>query len=252
MKRSSLNWGVLGAAKIARSVIPALHQSKLAKAYGVASRNSAKAEVFAKEHGFEKAYGSYQALLKDPAVDVVYNPLPNDLHCEWTIRALEAGKHVLCEKPLALNAAECRKMIAAAQRSGRLLMEAFMYRFHPQTLKILDLVAKQAIGKVRMVHASFGYTLDEAAQNVRLVPKMGGGSLMDIGCYCVNAIRTMFGEEPVAVHGHSERGHTRAVDMAFAGSLFFSGGRIGLFTSSFRTALDWGIEIGRASCRERV
>jgi D-xylose 1-dehydrogenase (NADP+, D-xylono-1,5-lactone-forming) len=115
MKKTQLNWGFLGAAKIGRSLAPAIAASKYARAYGVASRSREKSEVYARENGFERSYGSYQALLKDPNVDVIYNPLPNHLHCEWTIRALEAGKHVLCEKPLALNVAECRRMIAAAK-----------------------------------------------------------------------------------------------------------------------------------------
>jgi predicted dehydrogenase len=232
---------VLGAAKIARSLVPGLHQSEVARAYAVASRNQAKGEAFAHEHRFERAYSGYQALLKDPAVDVVYNPLPNHLHCQWTIRALEAGKHVLCEKPLGLDSVECRQMIAAAKKNGKLLMEAFMYRFHPQTLKIQELLSKGGIGEVRVVRAAFGFTLDETSKNVRLLP--GGGSLMDVGCYCVNAIRTFIGDEPKAVYGHQERSQTAPVDMMFGGALVFSGGRLGIFNSSFRTILDWGVEI---------
>src|SRR5258705_1329904 len=125
-----LNWGVLGAARIARSLAMALRDSKLARPYAVASRTLSKAEAFAHEYGFQKSYERYQTLLNDPEVDVIYNPLPNHLHCAWTIRALEAGKHVLCEKPLAKNSAECRRMIEAARRNNRLLMEAFMYRVH--------------------------------------------------------------------------------------------------------------------------
>jgi xylose dehydrogenase (NAD/NADP) len=243
MNASRLNWGVLGAAKIARSVAPAFHQSRLARAYAVASRSLEKAKAFAGEHEFEKAYGSYRALLKDPAVDVIYNPLPNHLHCKWTISALEAGKHVLCEKPLAMNVAECRKMIEAARRNRRLLMEAFMYQFHPQTLKIQQLLAAGTIGEVRVIRAAFGFTLDEASNNIRLVPSKGGGCLMDVGCYCVNAIRTLFADEPLIVYGHAEPGKRTAVDMTFGGALIFSGGRIGIFNSSFRTILDWGAEI---------
>jgi D-xylose 1-dehydrogenase (NADP+, D-xylono-1,5-lactone-forming) len=243
MRRARLNWGVLGAAKIGRALAPALRDSRFARSYAVASRSLAKAQAYAREHGFEKAYGSYQALLKDPAVHVVYIPLPNHLHCAWTIRALEAGKHVLCEKPLGLRVSECKRMIAASRNNGRLLMEAFMYRFHPQTLKIQELLARGAIGEVRLIRAAFGFHLDEEAANIRLVPMMGGGSLMDVGCYCVNAMRTYFQDEPTAVFGHAERGKKTAVDTMFAGTLLFSRGRLGIFSSSFRTTLDWSVDI---------
>ena len=181
MKKSQLNWGFLGAAKIGRALAPAIAASKYATAYAVASRSREKAETYARETGFERSYGSYQRLLKDPNVDVIYNPLPNHLHCEWTIRALEAGKHVLCEKPMALNVAECRRMIAAAKRNRRLLMEAFMYRLHPQTLQIQKLIEKGTIGEVRAIRAGFGFTLSEQARNVRLVKRMGGGCLDGCG-----------------------------------------------------------------------
>ena len=171
-----------------------------------------------------KPTAAIAVLLRDPAVDVIYNPLPNHLHCEWTIRALEAGKHVLCEKPLAMNTVECKRMIEAARRNSRLLMEAFMYRFHPQTLRIRQLLVKGIIGEARVIRAAFGFTLDEATNNIRLVPKKGGGCLMDVGCYCVNAMRTFFADEPLIVYGHAERGKKTAVDMTFGGALIFSGG----------------------------
>lgn len=243
MTKTKLNWGYLGAAKIGRSLAPAIVQSKYANAYAVASRSLEKAETYARENGFQKAYGSYQALLRDPDVDVIYIPLPNHLHCPWAIRALDSGKHVLCEKPLALTAAECRKMIAAARRSQRLLMEAFMYRFHPQTLRIQELVAAGTIGQVRIIRAAFGFLLREEAKNVRLVKRMGGGSLMDVGCYCINVMRTLFQDEPLRVIGHAERGKQVSVDMTFSGTLLFSNGRLGIFTSSFQSAVDWGVEI---------
>jgi xylose dehydrogenase (NAD/NADP) len=243
MKQSKLNWGILGAAKIVRSLAPAIRESRFSNAYAVASRSLTKAQAFAEEYGFERSYGSYQALLRDPDVDVIYIPLPNHLHCPWTIRALEAGKHVLCEKPLAINASECKKMIAAAKRNRRLLMEAFMYRLHPQTLKIRELLSEGAIGEVRIVRAAFGFYLDEGSPNVRLFKRMRGGCLMDVGCYCVNAIRTFFGHEPIAVMGYAARGKNTGVDMSFAGTLIFPGGKIGIFNSSFQSILDWGVEI---------
>lgn len=243
MKKTQLNWGFLGAAKIGRSLAPAIAASKYAKAYAVASRSRDKAEAYARETGFERSYGSYRSLLKDPNVDVVYNPLPNHLHCDWTIRALEAGKHVLCEKPMALNASECRRMIAAASRNRRLLMEAFMYRLHPQTFRIQSLIERGAIGEVRVIRAGFGFSLSEQAKNVRLGKRMGGGCLMDVGCYCVNAMRTFFQAEPSQVVAQAERGKISGVDMTFGGLLMFSQGRVGVFTSSFRTTLDWGVDI---------
>ena len=243
MEAKQLNWGILGAAKIARSLAPAIRESRFARAYAVASRTLAKAETFANEHGFEKSYGSYEALLEDPEVQVIYNPLPNSLHCEWTIKALNAGKHVLCEKPLADNTAQCEQMIAAAKKSGRLLMEAFMYRFHPQTSKIKELVTQGTIGEVRIVRAAFGFPLNQEVPNVRLVEKLTGGCLMDVGCYCVNAIRNLLGEEPISVLGYATREKTTGVDLTFAGTLIFSNHRVGIFNSSFQTVLDWGVEI---------
>ena len=243
MSKKTLNWGILGAAKIARSLAMALRDSKLAQSYAVASRTFPKAEAFAREFGFQKSYERYQTLLNDPKVDAIYNPLPNHLHCAWTIRALEAGKHVLCEKPLAKNADECRRMIEVARGNNRLLMEAFMYRVHPQTLKIQELLRERRIGEVRVIRAGFGFTLDEDSGNVRLETRMGGGCLMDVGCYCVNAIRTFFGEEPSIVLGHAERGRRTKVDMNFAGTLIFSEGKLGIFNSSFQTVLDRGLEI---------
>jgi len=243
MKEKKLNWGILGAAKIARSLAPAIRESQFAVPYAVASRTLEKAQTFASEYGFEKSYGSYEALLRDPAVDAIYIPLPNGLHCEWTVKALRAGKHVLCEKPLADDVTQCRKMIAAAGKSGRQLMEAFMYRFHPQTTKVKELLTAGAIGEVRIVRAAFGFPLNQEAPNVRLAADLAGGCLMDVGCYCVNAIRYFFGEEPIAVLGHAARAKANGVDLTFAGTLIFSDQRAGIFNSSFKTVLDWNVEI---------
>jgi xylose dehydrogenase (NAD/NADP) len=243
MNRNQLKWGILGAAKIARSLAPAIKDSKFASAYAVASRSLSKAEAFAKEYGFERSYGNYEALLEDPEVEVIYNPLPNSLHCEWTIKALQAGKHVLCEKPLADNAIQCKQMIRAARKSRRLLMEAFMYRFHPQTAKIEELLIQKTIGHVRVVRAAFGFLINLEVPNVRLAEELTGGCLMDVGCYCVNAIRNVFGEEPVEVLGHAVRGEKTQVDVTFAGTLIFPDRRVGIFNSSFHTVLDWSVEI---------
>jgi D-xylose 1-dehydrogenase (NADP+, D-xylono-1,5-lactone-forming) len=243
MSEKKLKWGVLGAAKIARSLAPAIRESPFAVPHAVASRTVEKAQSFAREYGFEKSYDNYEALLQDPEVDVIYNPLPNSLHCEWTVNALKAGKHVLCEKPLGGDVAQCKKMIATAKKNRRVLMEAFMYRFHPQTAKIKELLVQEAIGPVRVVRAAFGFPLNQEAPNVRLAEELSGGCLMDVGCYCVNAIRLAFGEEPLAVLGHAVRGEKSTVDVTFAGTLIFANGREGIFNSSFQTVLDWGVEI---------
>ncbi|MEW5979255.1 MAG: Gfo/Idh/MocA family oxidoreductase [Acidobacteriota bacterium] len=243
MANRQVKWGVLGAAKIARAVAPAICDSQVAEAYAVASRARAKARSFAAEFGFGRSYSRYEALLADPAIEAVYIPLPNWLHAEWTIKSLKAGKHVLCEKPIGLNAAECRKMIAASRTSNRLLMEAFMYRFHPQTCRLLQILDSGAIGQVRVVRASFGFTLAENSKNVRLQERAGGGCLMDVGCYCVNLARTVFGGEPIAVRGSSSKGNRSPVDTMFAGILEFPGGGMALFNSSFCTALDTSVEI---------
>jgi xylose dehydrogenase (NAD/NADP) len=243
MKEKKLKWGILGAAKIARSLAPAIRESQFAVPYAVASRTAEKAQAFAREYGFQKSYASYEALLQDPEVEAIYIPLPNGLHFEWTLKALKAGKHVLCEKPLADDVTQCRKMIAAARKSGRQLMEAFMYRFHPQTTKVKEFLTAGAIGEVRIIRAAFGFPLNQEAPNVRLAADLAGGCLMDVGCYCVNAIRHFFGEEPTAVLGHAARAKAGGVDLTFAGTLIFSDQRAGVFNSSFKTVLDWGVEI---------
>jgi len=243
IKEKKLKWGILGAAKIARSLAPAIRESPFAIPYAVASRTAEKAKAFAQEHGFQKTYTSYEALLEDPEVDVIYIPLPNGLHCEWTIKALKAGKHVLCEKPLADDVAQCKKMIAAARKNGRQLMEAFMYRFHPQTSKVKEVLTSGAIGEVRVVRAAFGFPLNQEVPNVRLAADLSGGCLMDVGCYCVNAIRYFFGEEPITVSGYAARGSAKGVDLTFAGTLIFTNHRAGIFNSSFETVLDWRVEI---------
>ena len=242
MKSGRLNWGIMGGAKIAGRLASALRESRFAHLYAIASRSLQKAEAFAQEFNVEKAYGSYQSLLEDPAVDVIYNPLPNHLHCEWTVHAIEHGKHVLCEKPMALSVRECHRMIAAASRHGVRLMEAFMYRFHPQTLKVQELLQRGSIGELRVVRACFGFRLDESSKNIRVILPKGGGSLLDVGCYCVNAMRTFFRKEPVAVYGHSipQKNDT---DIMFGGIVHFPGSRLGLFNSSFQTVLDCDVTL---------
>ncbi len=223
MDNQKLRWGVLSTSNIGRrAVLPAIQRSSNGELVAVASRDADRARAFADELGIPRAYASYEQLLADPEIEAVYIPLPNSMHREWTIKAAQAGKHILCEKPLALNAAECAEMDVAARQHGVLLMEAFMYRFHPQTERVIELIRQGAIGKPRLIKAAFTFRLTNPA-NIRLQADLGGGSLMDVGCYCVNVSRTLFGAEPIEVQafaGWSAGG----VDEHMVGSLRFAGG----------------------------
>ncbi len=192
----------------------------------VGSRELGRAQAFAAEHGIPGAYGSYEELLADPSVEAVYIPLPNTLHCEWSIRALEAGKHVLCEKPMSSSPGEVEAAFDASERTGCLLTEAFMYRHHPQAKRLVQLIAEGAIGELRLVRSVFSYGLFDEA-NIRLRTDVDGGSLMDVGCYCVSGSRLIAGE-PEAAFGRAYIGPT-GTDWAFTGSLRFPGDVLALF-----------------------
>ena len=227
----TLRWGILSTANIGRAaVIPAIQASTNGEVVAVASRDLGQAASFAEKLGIPRAIGGYQALLDDPEIDAVYIPLPNSLHLEWTIKAAAAGKHILCEKPLALDAAQCLEMDAAAERAGVKLMEAFMYRFHPQIARAQELITSGAVGDVRHMHAAFTFRLTNP-NNIRLQPELGGGSLMDVGCYCVNALRTFAGAEPIEVQAFA-RWHENGVDEQMAGVLRFDNGLSGQFDSA--------------------
>jgi D-xylose 1-dehydrogenase (NADP+, D-xylono-1,5-lactone-forming) len=212
----SVTWGIVSTALINRLVIPPAQASEACDLIAVASRDQARAEEYAREWGIERAYGSYGALLDDPDVEAVYISLPNSLHCEWSIRALEAGKHVLCEKPMSRRAAEVEAAFDVADRTGRLLMEAFMWRHHPQTRKLIELVQSGAIGRPRVIRSAFGFSLSDPT-NVRLLPEIDGGALMDVGCYCVSGSR-LLGGEPQHVGAAQVVGPT-GVDILFAGAM---------------------------------
>jgi xylose dehydrogenase (NAD/NADP) len=195
----SLRWGILSTANIGRKVVtPAIQAASGCSVVSVASRAKEKAEGYAAELEIPKTYSSYEALLEDPEVDAIYNPLPNSLHLPWTVKALQAGKHVLCEKPLGLNAEECREMARAAEAADRVLMEAFMYRFHDRTKQLLELTQQGTLGALRLIRARFAFTVSDSG-NIRLDPELGGGALMDVGCYCINVARTLAGAEPLRV-----------------------------------------------------
>jgi len=218
--------GLLSTAHINRLVIPAAQASEKVELVAVASRDQHRAEEYAARWGIERAYGSYEALLADPDVDAVYISLPNHLHCEWSIRAVEAGKHVLCEKPLSRQAADVERVFDAAERAGRLVTEAFMYRHHPQTARLVALVREGAIGELRLVRSAFSYALYDP-ENIRLRPEAEGGGLMDVGCYCVSASRLLAGE-PERVFGEAYVGPS-GTDWVFAGLMRFPGDVLALF-----------------------
>ncbi|HEY1716473.1 MAG TPA: Gfo/Idh/MocA family oxidoreductase [Solirubrobacteraceae bacterium] len=213
-------WGLLSTARINDAFIAGVARSRRSAVLAVASRDLARAESYAAERGIGRAYDSYEALLADPDVDAVYISLPNSLHLEWTGRALAAGKHVLCEKPLGRRAADVRAAFDLADRHDRLLMEAFMYRHHPQTARLVELVSSGAIGRLRHIRASFSFRLSDP-DDVRLSAELDGGALMDVGCYCVSAARLLAGE-PELVSGTQVLGGD-GVDVSFTGWMRFPG-----------------------------
>ena len=222
----AVRWGILSTADINRHLIPPAQASPKVELIGVASRERGRAERYAREWEIERAYGSYAELLDDPDIEAVYISLPNALHCEWSIRALEAGKHVLCEKPMSRHPGDVEAAFDAAERAGRFLTEAFMYRHNPQTARLRRLVAEGAIGDLRLVRSTFSYPLYDPG-NIRLRPELEGGALMDVGCYCVSGSRLLAGE-PEAVHGEALIGET-GTDWVFTGTMRFPGGRFALF-----------------------
>ncbi|MBL8096523.1 MAG: Gfo/Idh/MocA family oxidoreductase [Anaerolineales bacterium] len=238
---TALNWALLSTARINGALIPPLKASERNVLYGVASRDQAKADAFAALNGIPKAYGTYEAMLADPDVHVVYVPLPNHLHAEWSIRALQAGKHVLCEKPLAITLGEVDAMITAAQATGRVLMEAFMYRHHAQTLKVQELVQSGALGELRLIKGAFSFNLKND-NDVRLVRAYGGGSLWDVGCYPVSYCRTLAGAPVAEVYGQKVAGRD-GVDEIFTGELRFANGVVAQFDSGFALPGRWYMEI---------
>lgn len=222
---NTLRWGVLGTAKIASEwLIPAIHESPHAELRAVASRNPARARAFADEMRAPGAFGSYEDLLEDSEIDAVYVSLPNHLHVPWSIRALQAGKHVLCEKPVGLNSEEALQLMEAAEASPNLVvMEAFMYRFHPQWLRIKELIGSGELGQVRHVQARFTYHNTDP-DNVRNQVDIGGGGLLDIGCYCISAARLIYGREPLRVVGRLDRDPDFGTDRHASGLLDFGDG----------------------------
>jgi predicted dehydrogenase len=239
---AALRFGVLSTADIGlRKVLPAMLRADRVEVVAIASRDRARADEAAAELGIARAHGSYEDLLADPDVDAIYNPLPNHLHAEWTIAAARAGKHVLCEKPLATTVADAERMIAACDDAGVVLMEAFMYRLHPSWEAVRDTVASGRIGELRAVQSWFSYFNDDAA-NIRNRLDAGGGALFDIGCYCVNLSRLLFGAEPVRIQGSVTRDPTMGIDVLTSGILDFPTG-VATFTSTTRAEPDQRVHV---------
>lgn len=230
MGDSTLRWGILGTAEISRETIRGLHNGDAGVLRAVAGRDADKVRAWAREHDIPLAFGSYDELLTSGEVDVIYNPLPNSLHAVWTIKALAAGLHVLCEKPLTVDAAEARAVAQAAVYTGRCVAEGFMYRFHPQWLRVFELLQSGAIGRVRSLHSQFSWFNNDPTANSVSV-EMAGGALRDVGCYCVHFSRMIAGREPVRVSAFERRD---GVDLAMIGLLEFPDGVL----AHFETGLD--------------
>jgi predicted dehydrogenase len=218
-----VRWGLISTARINQALIAGIRVAEGAQLMAVASRDEATARAYADDNGIPRAHGSYEALLADPEIDVVYNPLPNSLHVPWSIRALEAGKHVLCEKPMSNRVAPVEEAFDVAEREGRILMEAFMWRYHEQTAVLERLVREGAIGPVRHVRATFSFSLAADSGDLRWDPELDGGALMDVGCYCVSGLRLLLGE-PLRVSAEQVTGGPGAgVDARIAAVLRFDG-----------------------------
>jgi xylose dehydrogenase (NAD/NADP) len=229
-----LRIGILGAANIARLFVAGVRPSDKVVVTAVAARDVERARTFASDTGIPHVHPTYEGLLADPAIDAVYNPLPNNLHAEWSIRALDAGKHVLCEKPLATSGREARAMFDAAARNHVYVAEAYPYRAQPQTLKLRELLRDNAIGRLQLIQASFGFPL-AGATNIRLDASLAGGALMDAGCYPVSLVRTIAGARPRRVHAMA-RWADSGVDRTLVASLEFAGGLLAQISCSFATA----------------
>lgn len=238
-----IRWGILSTARINRSLIPPIRQSERSELVAVASRALDKAQAYAKEWRIPTAYGSYEALLADPTIDAVYISLPNTMHCEWTVKAAKAGKHVLCEKPLVPTLAELDQIEAAAKANHVTVFEAFMYLHHPQTRTVQALVREGKVGQVQLVTSWFSFYLPpEQSSNIRLRPELSGGSLWDVGVYPNSMVIAMLGAAPVEVWAQQTIGET-GVEVTLLGQMRFAGGSVAQIASSFRMPFRWGTEI---------
>lgn len=251
MTGNKLRWGVISTANIGRwAVNPAIRASRNGELTAIASRDEGRARDFAAQWEIPKHYGNYAALLADDSVDAVYIPLPNSLHREWSVRAAAAGKHVLCEKPLAMTEAECAEMQSAAEAAGITFMEAFMYRFHPRTERVLQLLRDGVLGELKMIRSVFTFRLTRP-DNIRLDPHLGGGALMDVGCYCVNLSRTMAGREPIEVQAFASWSES-GVDNMMSGTMRFDDDLLATFECGLNTKRRESYEIAGTDAYLRV
>ena len=240
---NEVRWGILSTADIALTkVIPGIQKAGRCRVVAIGSRNLERAREAGDRLGIPKVHGSYEALLADPEIDAVYVPLPNHLHAEWTIAAARAGKHVLCEKPLAMTAADAARMVDVCRGEGVRLMEAFMYRLHPSWIAVRELVASGRIGKLVAVQSWFSYFNDDPS-NIRNIREAGGGALYDIGCYSVNLSRMLFGAEPVRIEASLNRDPASGVDVMASGILEFEDGGVATFTCSTRAEDDQRVHV---------
>jgi D-xylose 1-dehydrogenase (NADP+, D-xylono-1,5-lactone-forming) len=239
---ANVNWGLLSTARINRRVIPAIRESQRGTLVGVSSRDLEKSQAYAAEWDIPKAFGSYEEMLASPDIDAVYISLPNHLHAEWTVKSLQAGKHVLCEKPFAITVEEVDRMIHASQETGRVLAEAFMYRHHPQIKLVGEYVREGKLGEISLVRGSFSFNMGNPGSNVRMVPEYGGGALWDVGVYPLSFAQFVYGGPPVWVSAAQQLGPT-GVDETLAGLLRYPGGGIAQISCSFRVPYHTSLEV---------
>jgi predicted dehydrogenase len=238
----TLRWGILSPARIVEELLPGFRDAVRAEVTAVASRERDRAESFATAHGIPVAYGSYEELIADPAIDCVYIPLPNGLHAEWTRAALEHGKHVLCEKPMTPSSEEARELFALARERDLVLMEAFMYRHHPKTKRLRELVRGGELGEPRVLRMWFHFQVADPANDIRYAPELAGGALRDVGCYCVSLANFIFGEEPESVSASARWAET-GVDEVLAGNLKYASGALVQFDCGMASTLSTGVEV---------
>jgi predicted dehydrogenase len=234
--RNKAKWGILGTANIAKkALVPGIRDAKSSELYAVGSRDAGRAEQFGAEFDIPKSYGSYEELLDDPRVEFLYIPLPNHLHHKWSIEAVKQGKHVLCEKPLAVNTEEVREMFAAAEENDVKLMEGFMYRFHPQVQRVKELIERGEIGEPKFFRGAFSFPMvaQDREDDIRWKEEMGGGSVMDLGTYSINTVRFLFGEDPSRVFARSAYHPDHTAEAETQAIMEFPDGKTATFDSSF-------------------
>ncbi|MDQ0157186.1 Gfo/Idh/MocA family protein [Robertmurraya andreesenii] len=238
-----VKWGILSTARCAKErLLPAIRAERNSELLAIGSRDIEKAKLVAENFGIHRVYGSYQEVIDDPEIDAIYIPLPNNMHKEWTIKAAKAGKHVLCEKPVALNVEEAEEMVAVCEKSDVLFMEAFAFRCHPQWHRLREILDSSHIGEIRNVNAHYSISV-ENPNDIRLNPNMGGGSLYDVGSYCINAIRFIMGEEPTEVHAISKFAPDNIVDLTSSVVMRFPGDRLAQFSSSIESTHKQVVEV---------